>query len=83
MKRQNFQTIKTFGEDIYDGTITLKEADDYQTDFLVEIMNFKKKTKPKSPEKKNKEKKLFLKTCIICLIVEKKFLMLLKVKYFQ
>ena len=25
---QNFQTIKTFGKDIYDDTITLKEADD-------------------------------------------------------
>ena len=23
---ENFQTIKTFGKDIYDGTITLKEA---------------------------------------------------------
>ena len=51
---ENFQTIKTFGKDIYDGTITLKEADDYQTDLLVEIMNFRKKTKPKSPEKKRK-----------------------------
>ena len=49
---ENFQTIKIFGQDIYDGTITLKEANDYQTDLLVEIMNFKKKTKPKSLEKK-------------------------------
>ena len=79
---ENFQTIKAFGKDIYDGTITLKEADDYQTDLLVEIMNFKKTTKPTSSEKKQ-EKKLFLKTCIIFLRVEKKSLMLLKVKYFQ
>ena len=42
---KNFQT-KTFGKDIYDGTITLEEANNYQTDLLVEIMNFRKKTKP-------------------------------------
>ena len=79
---ENFQTIKTFYQDIYDGTITLKEANDYQTDLLVEIMNFMKNTKPKSVEKKQ-EKKLFLKTCINFLMIEKKFFMLLKVKYFQ
>ena len=65
------------------GNITLKEADEYQADLLVEIMNFKKKTKPKSLEKKNEKKNLFLKTCIICLRVEKKFLTLLKAKYSQ
>ena len=54
---ENFQTIKTFGENIYDGTITLKEAKDYQNDLLVESLNFKKKTKPKSTEKKKKQKK--------------------------
>ena len=61
---QNFQTIKTFGKDIYDGIITVKEADDYQTNLLVKIMNFRGK-------KKKKKKKLFLKTCIIFLRVEK------------
>ena len=63
---ENFETIKTFGEGIYDGTITFKEANDYQNDLLIEIMNFKKRTKPKSLEK-NKKNKLFLKTCIIFL----------------
>ena len=43
---QNFQTIRTFGRDIYNGEITLKEADKDQANLLVEIMNFKKKTKP-------------------------------------
>ena len=43
----------------------LKEAGEYQVDLLVEILNFKKKTKPKSPEK-IKKKKLFLKTCMFC-----------------
>ena len=61
---KTFQTIRTFGRDICNGNITLKEADEYQVDLLVEIMNFKKKTKQKSPEKTNMKKKLFLKTCI-------------------
>ena len=39
----------------------LKEADKYQKDLLVEIMNFKKNTKPKSPEKKKQEKYIVLK----------------------
>ena len=49
---KNFQTIKTFGRDIYEGKITIKEADEYQTDLLTEIMNFRKNTKPRSQEKK-------------------------------
>ena len=77
-----FQTIKTFGRDIYEGKITIEKANEYQTDLLAEIMSFKKHTKPRSPEK-NKKKKLFFKTCIIFLRVEKKFFMLLKAKYFQ
>ena len=79
---KNFQTIKTFGRDIYEGKITIKEADEYQADLLTEIMNFRKNTKPRSQEK-NEKKKLLFKTCIIFLRVEKKFLMLLKAKYFR
>ena len=78
---KNFQTIKTFGRDIYEGKITIKEADEYQANLLTEIMNFRKNTKPRSQEK-NEKKKLLFKTCIIFLRVEKKFLMLLKAKYF-
>ena len=73
---ENFQTIKTFGRDVYEGKITIKE------DLLVETMSFKKHTKPRSQEKKNKKNKLFVKTCINFGRVEKKFLMLLKAKYF-
>ena len=79
---RNFKTIKTFGRDIYGGKITLEKANEYQTDLLAEIIDFKKNTKPRSQEK-NMKKKLFFKTCIIFLRVEKKFLMLLKVKYFR
>ena len=80
---KNFQTIKTFGRDIYEGKITIKEADEYQADLLTEILNFRKNTKPRSREKKTRKKKLFLITCIIFLRVEKKFLMLLKAKCFR
>ena len=39
---KNFQTIKTFGRDIYEGKFTIKEANGYQTNLLVKIMNFRK-----------------------------------------
>ena len=32
------------------------EANEYQTNFLAEIMNFRKNTKPRSQEKKKKKK---------------------------
>ena len=47
--------MKSFGRDIYEGKITIKEADDYQTDLVVQIMNFKKNTKPRSREKKQEK----------------------------
>ena len=75
--------IKTFGQDIYESEITIKEADEYQADLLTEIMNFRKNTKPRSQEKKNEKKKLFFKACIILLKAEKKFLMLLRAKYLR
>ena len=78
---KNFQTIKTFGQDIYEFKIMIEEADKHQTNLLVKIMNFRKNTKPRSQEK-NEKKKLFLKSCIIFLRAEKKFMTLLKAKYF-
>ena len=57
---KNFQTIKAFGWNIYEGKITYKEADEYQTDLLTEILNFRKNSKPKSQEKKQ-EKEIVLK----------------------
>ena len=79
---QNFQTIRTFGKDIYSGEITLKEADEDQASLLVEIMNFKKKTKAQDPDKKE-EKQDVSKNLYIFLRAEKEYLMLLIVKYFQ
>ena len=57
---KNFQTIKTFGRDIYEGKITIDEANEYQTDLLAEIINFRKNTKPRNQEKKQ-EKEIVLK----------------------
>ena len=59
----------------------MKEADEYETDLLVEIMNFRKNTKSRSREK-NKKTKLLLKTCLNFLRVENEFLALLKAKNF-
>ena len=79
---KNFQTVKTFGQDIYEWKITTEEANEYQTNLLAEIINFRKNIKPKIQEK-GQEKKLFLKTCIIFFRVEKKLLTFLKAKDFR
>ena len=52
---KNLQTKKTFGRDIYEGKITIEEAEKYQTDLLVEIMTFRKNTKPNGLEKKTRK----------------------------
>ena len=57
---RKFNTIRTFGEDIYDGKVTLEEADEDQSDLADNINNFIEKTKPKS-DKKEQEKKLLIK----------------------
>ena len=54
---KEFQTIRTFGEDFYNGEISLDEADEYQSDLADKINDFIKKTKPKM-KRKNKKKKL-------------------------
>ena len=79
---KDFQIIKTFDRDIYEGKITLEKANEYQVDLLAEIMNFGENTKPRSEEKRNKKQKLFFKTCVVLLKVEKKLLMHSKEKYF-
>ena len=79
---KDFQIIKTFDRDIYEGIITLEKANEYQVDLLAEIMNFGENTKPRSEEKRNKKQKLFFKTCVVLLKVEKKLLMHSKAKYF-
>ena len=45
---RNFRTIKTFGRDIYNGEITLKEADEDQSKLVDKIEIFSKKTRPRN-----------------------------------
>ena len=58
-----FQIIRTFGEDIYNGEITLEEADKDQSNLVEKIIDFIEKTRPKSDkkrqEKENVEKNLY------------------------
>ena len=49
-------TTNTFGRNIYNGIIPLKEDDKEQSDFLVEVLSFRKRVKPKNPQKKRKKK---------------------------
>ena len=46
-----FQTIRTFGEDIYSGEITLEEADEYQSNLSNKVKKFIMKTKPRKDKK--------------------------------
>ena len=48
---------KKFGRNIYNGGITLKEADGDQRNLFVEILNFQDTAKPQEREKKTKEKR--------------------------
>ena len=56
--------FRTFGEEIYEGKIILKESDEDQSDLADQISEFIKETKPKNYSKKQ-EKKLLEKTCVI------------------
>ena len=54
---ENYQIINTFGRDIYDCKITLKQTDKDQINLLVEIVNFQKKNKTAKSTEKTKEKR--------------------------
>ena len=70
---RKFNKIRTFGEGIYDGKITLEEADKNQSHLIDEIENFNDKTRPKNYKKK-KKKKILLIICLIFSMQEKWFL---------
>ena len=78
---QNFQTIRTFARDIYNGEISLEEANEDQGKLLNEIIYFNKKTKPKN-EIKKQEKEDVIKSLRNFYNSRKKVIMLLIVKYF-
>ena len=78
---RTFRTIRSFGDNIYNGKITSEEANESQAELAEEIVKFMNKTKPK--KKENKKDKEIVKTYIIFIMVERWFLMLLRVKYFR
>ena len=79
---KSFQTIKTFGRDIHQGKITIEKANEYQTDLLAEIMNFRKNTKPRNKEKKQ-EKEIVLENLHNFLECREKILDALESKIFS
>ena len=48
------KTIRSFGEDIYSGKITMNEANQEQADLVEYILNFDNKTRPKKDQMKKK-----------------------------
>ena len=81
---RNFKTIRTFGEDIYEGEITSEDADKDQLDLSNKIKNFYDKARPKNKKKKKKKRKkeITLHTLYEFYNALKWLLMVLKVKYF-
>ena len=53
---RKFNTIRTFGKNIYEVKINLEEADKGQLDLLNEIKNFSEKTRPKGYKKRQEKK---------------------------
>ena len=60
---KNFQTIRAFGEDVYEGKITFEKADENQSNLVEKVSDFIRGTKPKNKEKRrdkeNVEKSLY------------------------
>ena len=56
---KNFQTIRTFGRDIYERKITLEEANIDQDNLLRDIRNFNNKTRPQNDNKIQEKKIVF------------------------
>ena len=57
---RTFNTIRTFGEAIYNGKNTLENADEDQSNLADKIFYFIKRTKPQNDEKKQ-ERKIIIK----------------------
>ena len=52
-----FKTIRSFGDDIYSGKITINEGDQEQSDLVEYTLNFNNKTRPKNRYDKKSKKK--------------------------
>ena len=56
---KTFKTIRSFGENIYGDTITMKEVDEEQADLIEYILNFDNKARLKNRDDKKNKKKCF------------------------
>ena len=54
----SFQTIRHFGDSIFNGKITMSEADNKQSNLLDVILNFNNKVRPRSKADEEKKTKL-------------------------
>ena len=78
-----FNNLKrSFAKNIREGKINLDNADKDQDYLLLETGNFSKSTKPRNVSKKS-IREILLKAWMLFMKVERWFLMLLKVEYFQ
>ena len=57
---ESFRTIRTFGRYIFEGKITLKKANEDQSNLLLDIRNFRNNTRLQN-DKKKQEKEIVLK----------------------
>ena len=78
---QQFEAKRSFAKNIFVDKIILINADEYQFNLLVKIMNFKKVTKLKNQEKKE-QKEHTLKSLYALFEGRKRLLMLLRLEYF-
>ena len=53
-----FKTIRSLGEDIHNGKITINEADSEQADLVNYILNFNNKARPRNKNDKKIFKKI-------------------------
>ena len=53
-----FKTIRSFGDNIYSGKITINGGDQEQSDLVEYTLNFNNKTRPKNRYDKKSKKKI-------------------------
>ena len=51
-----FKTVRSFGDDIYSGEITINEGDQEQSDLVEYTLNFNNKARPKNRDDKKRKK---------------------------
>ena len=79
---QQFETIRSFGDIVYTGKISMDEVEMDQSNLLENMVKFNNKSRPRSKENKDKKRNTF--DSINTLYEGRELtLMLLEVEYFQ